>query len=122
MPLIIVWPDSLSDETLKDGSSFASLCKASPIFSWSPFVFGSTAISITGSGNSIGSKTTGLFLTQRVCPVTVCFKPAKATISPVLASFISSLSLACINSILPILSSLSVDELSTPVPETNFPE
>ena len=43
--------------------------------------------------------------------VIVCFNPAKATISPVVASFISSLLLACIKSILPTLSDFSFDEL-----------
>ena len=38
-------------------------------------------------------------------------KPASATISPAFASLISSLELACIKSILPTLSSLSLDVL-----------
>ena len=59
IPFITVCPDSSSDVTLKEGSSFANLARASPIFSWSAFVFGSTAISITGSGKSIDSKTIG---------------------------------------------------------------
>ena len=108
---MMVWPDSSSDVTLNEGSSAASLPNASPIFSWSAFVFGSTAISITGSGNSIGSSNTGLFSSHNVCPVIVFFKPAKATMSPALASLISSLELACIKSILPTLSSLSFDVL-----------
>ena len=108
---MMVCPDSSSDVTLKDGSSFASLPKASPIFSWSALVFGSTAISITGSGNSIGSNKTGVSLFAKVWPVIVFFSPAKATISPAFASLISSLELACISNILPTLSSLSLDVL-----------
>ena len=59
MPLITVWPLSWSTATRNDGSSVASRASAWPIFSWSPLVFGSTAISITGSGNSMRSSTTG---------------------------------------------------------------
>ena len=39
-----------------------------------------------------------------------------------LASLISSLELACINSILPTLSSFSFDELNTAVPVLTVPE
>ena len=112
----------MSEDTLKEGSSFANLASASPIFSWSPLVFGSTAISITGSGNSIGSKIIWLDESHKVCPVIVCFKPASATISPVDADLISSLSLACINNILPTRSSFPVLLFITPVPEFNVPE
>ena len=67
MPLMMVWPDSASVETRKDGSSAASLCSATPIFSWSALVLGSTAISMTGSGNSIFSRMTGFDgIAQRV--------------------------------------------------------
>ncbi len=58
MPEMIVWPDSSSVCTRKDGSSFASFCSATPIFSWSTFVLGSTATEITGSGNSMRSSVT----------------------------------------------------------------
>ena len=122
IPFIIVCPDSSSDVTLNEGSSFANLPNASPIFSWSALVFGSTAISMTGSGNSIGSKRTPFSLSHNVCPVIVFLRPASATISPALASFISSLELACINSILPTLSSFSFDELYTAVPVLIVPE
>ena len=122
IPFIIVCPDSSSDETLNEGSSLANLPNASPIFSWSAFVFGSTAISITGSGNSIGSRRTGLSLLHSVCPVMVFFKPASDTISPALASLMSSRELACINNILPTLSSFSFEELYTAVPVFIVPE
>ena len=60
-------PDSSSVCTRNDGSSFASFCSAMPIFSWSGFVFGSTATEITGSGNSMRSSVICLLeVTQRV--------------------------------------------------------
>ena len=73
MPLMMVWPDSWSVETRNDGSSAASLASATPSFSWSALDFGSIAISMTGSGNSIFSRITGLLrIAQRVagarCP------------------------------------------------------
>ena len=46
--------------TLKEGSSAANLAKPDDIFSWSFLDLGSTAISITGSGKVIVSKTTEL--------------------------------------------------------------
>ena len=119
---MIVWPDSLSEETLKEGSSLARRASASPIFSWSALVFGSTAISITGSGKSMGSRTIKLEGSHKVCPVIVCLRPANATMSPVDAVLISSLSFACISNILPILSSLSLVVFITPVPAFNVPE
>ena len=49
------------------GSSATSLASATPSFSWSAFDFGSIAISITGSGNSIFSRITDfLRVAQRV--------------------------------------------------------
>ena len=54
MPLRRVWPDSKSVETRKDGSSAARRCSASASFSWSPLVFGSIAISMTGAA-SVGA-------------------------------------------------------------------
>ena len=79
---MIVCPVSSSDLTLKVGSSSASFDKAIPIFSWSAFVFGSTATEITGSGNSIFSRTIGALSAQRVSPVVVSFNPTAAAISP----------------------------------------
>ena len=67
MPLRMVWPVSWSVETRKDGSSAASFASATPSFSWSAFDFGSIAISMTGSGNTIFSRMTGfLAIAQRV--------------------------------------------------------
>ena len=82
MPFKIVCPDSSSVETRKEGFSAASLDKATPSFSRSSLDFGSMAISITGSGNSMRSRITGLLRSQSVSPVLVSFKPASATISP----------------------------------------
>src|SRR6266511_3978330 len=56
MPEMMVCPDSSSVRTRKDGSSCASRCSATPIFSWSALVLGSTATWITGSGNTIFSR------------------------------------------------------------------
>ena len=52
----------MSVRTLKVGSSCASFASARPIFSWSAFVFGSTATSITGVGKSMRSSTIGCLL------------------------------------------------------------
>ena len=62
MPLMIVWPDSSSVWTRNDGSSVASFWSATPSFSTSAFVFGSTAIEMTGSGKIIFSRMIGLLL------------------------------------------------------------
>ena len=59
IPAMMVWLDSSSVHTRKDGSSLARRPRARPIFSWSALVFGSTAIEITGSGNSIRSRMIG---------------------------------------------------------------
>ncbi|MGY4338279.1 hypothetical protein ACVWW3_003185 [Bradyrhizobium sp. LM2.9] len=82
MPLRMVWPDSWSVDTRKDGSSAASFASATPSFSWSAFDFGSIAISMTGSGNSIFSRITDLSGSHSVSPVRASFRPASATMSP----------------------------------------
>ena len=46
-----------------------------PSFSWSSFVFGSMATSMTGSGNSIDSRMIGLSSSQSVSPVVVERRP-----------------------------------------------
>ena len=67
MPAMIVWPVSVSVRTRNVGSSSASLASDEPSFSWSALVFGSMAMSMTGSGNTIDSRSTGCFLAaQRV--------------------------------------------------------
>ena len=55
----------------------------------------------------------GLLGSHKVSPVVTSFNPTKATISPAPASLISSLLLACIKSILPILSFLPPVEFNT---------
>ncbi len=51
---------------------------ASESFSWSAFVFGSMATSMTGSGKVIDSSTTWLSESERVSPVVVSFRPITA--------------------------------------------
>ncbi len=53
-----------------------------PIFSWSALVFGSTATSMTGSGNSIRSRMIGFSGAHSVSPVVTSFSPTSATMSP----------------------------------------
>ena len=90
MPLITVWPISGSTPTRNDGSSAASLPSAADSFSWSALVFGSTATSITGSGNSMRSSTTWRSTSDSVSPVVVFLSPTSATMSPARASLTSS--------------------------------
>ena len=118
----MVCPDSRSVDTLKDGSSAASLAKPADIFSWSFLDFGSTAISITGSGNDIVSKTTEFTTSHKVSPVVVSFNPARATISPANASSISSRSFECITIILPTRSFLPLVEFKIESPFLRTPE
>ena len=122
IPLRMVWPDSWSVETRKDGSSAASFASATPSFSWSAFDFGSTAISITGSGNSIRSRITGFCGSQSVSPVRTSLRPASATMSPAKASLMSSRLFACISSMRPTRSFLSRVELMSPAPDSTLPE
>ena len=122
IPAIIVWPVSWFVYALKVGSSSANFAKAIPIFSWAALSFGSIAISITGSGNSIDSSITGLFSSHKVSPVVTFFKPTAAAISPAYTFSISSLWFACICRILPILSFLSLLEFNTEEPDSNVPE
>ena len=77
MPLMTVWPVLGSDATRKDGSSWASRPSATDIFSWSALVFGSTATSMTGSGNSIRSRMIGLSGSHSVSPVVVSLRPGE---------------------------------------------
>ena len=58
------------------------LGSATPSFSWSAFDFGSIAISMTGSGNSIFSRITGCLGSHSVSPVRTSLRPASATMSP----------------------------------------
>ena len=80
MPAMMVWPVSSSVWTRNVGSSSASRWMAVPSFSWSDFVLGSIACSMTGAGKSIDSSCTGLAWSDRVSPVVVSFRPITATI------------------------------------------
>ena len=71
MPAMMVWPVSSSVRTRKVGSSSASFIRLSPSRSWSTLVLGSMATEMTGSGNSMDSRTIGLPSSQRVSPVVV---------------------------------------------------
>ena len=82
MPLISVWPVCSSTRTRKVGSSSARRCSALASLSWSALLLGSTAIEITGSGNSIASNTIGVPGSASVSPVKVCFRPTIAPMSP----------------------------------------
>ena len=104
------------------GSSSASFAKAIPIFSWAALSFGSIAISITGSGNSIDSRIIGWSGSHKVFPVVTSFKPTAAAISPAYTFSISSLWFACIWRILPTLSFLSLLEFRTVDPDSSVPE
>ena len=106
MPEMMVWPDSSSVLTRKEGSSCASFCSATPIFSWSALVLGSTAMEMTGSGNSMRSRMTGWSMAHRVVPVVTFFRPTTAQISPARTCLISSREFECICSRRPMRSRL----------------
>ncbi len=82
MPEISVWPVSSFVWTWNVGSSSARRPRATDIFSWSDFVFGSTATLMTGSGNSIFSSLIGASGAASVSPVTTCLMPTPAAMSP----------------------------------------
>jgi hypothetical protein len=106
-----------------EGRIFGSQAlSARPIFSWSPLVFGSIAIWMTGSGNSMRSRMTGFSGSQSVSPVVVSLRPASATMSPAKASSMSSRELECICSMRPTRSFLSLTVLSSDVPFSSLPE
>ena len=83
MPEMTVWPVSSSVRTRNVGSSSDSDLSALPSLSWSLFVFGSMATWMTGSGNSMRSRTIGSLRSHSVSPVVVSLKPRPATMSPV---------------------------------------
>ena len=71
MPEMIVWPVSSSVRTRNVGSSSERRCSPDPSLSWSPFVFGSIATAITGSGKTIASRRIGAVSVASVSPVVV---------------------------------------------------
>ena len=93
---MMVCPVSSSVLTWKVGSSSASRWIAMPSLSWSPLVLGSIATLMTGAGNVIDSRITGLARSHSVSPVEVSFRPITATICPAMADGRSSRLLACI--------------------------
>jgi hypothetical protein len=82
MPEISIWPVSSLVWTWKVGSSSAKRPRATDIFSWSDFVFGSTATLMTGSGKSMVSSLIGLSIAASVSPVTTFLIPTAAAMSP----------------------------------------
>ena len=82
MPEISVWPVSSLVWTRKVGSSSARRPSATDIFSWSDFVFGSTATLMTGSGKVMFSSRIGASGAHSVSPVTICLMPTPAAMSP----------------------------------------
>jgi hypothetical protein len=82
IPAMIVWPVSVSVRTRNVGSSSASFASAWPSLSCSALVFGSMAMSMTGSGKTIDSSSTGASSAHRVSPVVVFLRPTAATMSP----------------------------------------
>jgi len=78
------------------GSSFARRCSATPIFSWSTLVFGSTATEMTGTGKIHLLKRNDLLKVAQRVAVKTSFKPTAAAMSPARTSLISVRSLACI--------------------------
>ena len=116
MPEMSVCPVSSSVRTRKVGSSSVSRWRPAPSLSWSPFVFGSIATEITGSGNSIDSRRIGAVSMASVSPVEVFLSPTMAAISPAPMSSRSSRELACIWRMRPIRSVLPVVTLRTRSP------
>ena len=82
MPAMMVWPVSSSVWTRKVGSSSARRCSELPSFSSSALVLGSMATMMTGSGNSMDSRMTGLDCSHSVSPVPVILRPTAAASSP----------------------------------------
>ena len=90
--------------------------------SWSPFVFGSIATEITGSGKVIDSSTIGALSIASVSPVVDCLIPTPAAISPAPISSRSSRWFACIWRMRPIRSVLPFVVLRTRSPALSVPE
>ncbi len=122
IPEMSVCPVSSSVRTRKVGSSSERRCSALPSLSWSPFVFGSIATEITGSGKVIDSSLIGAVSIARVSPVVVCFRPTTAAISPAPISSRSSRWFACICRMRPIRSALPVVVFRTRSPCFICPE
>ena len=122
IPEMSVCPVSSSVRTRNVGSSSVRRWRPAPSLSWSPFVFGSIATEITGSGNVIDSRTIGAVSIASVSPVVVAFRPTTAAISPAPISSRSSRWFACIWRIRPMRSVLPVVVFSTRSPWFIWPE
>ncbi len=122
IPEMSVCPVSSSVRTRKVGSSSDRRWRPLPSLSWSPFVFGSTATEITGSGKVIDSSTIGAVSIASVSPVVVCLSPTPAAISPAPMLSRSSRWFACIWRMRPIRSVLPVVVLRTRSPALIWPE
>ena len=82
IPLTIVCPVSSSVRTRHVGSSSESIWRASPSLSLSARDFGSIAMNITGSGNSMRSSAICACSAQTVSPVVNFPMPPSTPISP----------------------------------------
>ena len=122
MPEMTVWPVSSSLRTRKVGSSSDRRPSAVASLSWSAFVLGSTATSMTGSGNVMFSSSTEKPSALSVSPVVVCLSPTAAAISPGPTDSRSSRLLACICRIRPTRSFRPVVTFVTCEPAFSTPE
>ena len=122
MPEIIVSPVSGSPATRKVGSSSESFRRATPIFSWSAFVLGSTRTDMTGSGKVMDSRIIGWSSSESVSPVVELFKPTSPPMPPGNTSLTSSRWLACRRRILPMRSFTPLFGFRTYVPLFKVPE
>ena len=121
MPDRMVWPVSWSVRSRSEGSSPASFCRPSVIFSTASLVRGSTEMSITGTGKAIRSSTTGSSVEASVSPVPVSFRPTKAAMSPASTSLISARLSACIWNIRPMRSRWPLVVFITMSPDFSVP-
>jgi hypothetical protein len=85
-------------------------------------VFGSIAMSITGSGNSILSSTMGWCSSHSVSPVVVSFRPTQAAMSPASTSSISSRLSARICTSRPMRSRFLLAGFHAAIPVSSRPE
>ncbi len=91
------------------------------IFSTDSLVFGSTEMSMTGTGKAMRSSTTGSSAEASVSPVPVSFRPTKAAMSPAWTSLISARLSACIWNIRPMRSRWSLVVFITVSPDFSVP-
>ncbi len=101
--MIVCWVSS-SVRMRKVGSSWARRVSAMPILSWSPFVLGSMACEMTGSGKVMFSSRMAFFSSHSVSPVRVSPRPTAAAMSPAPIASMSSRWLACMRRMRPMRS------------------